>query len=565
MVAFFAPGGAGEILPRILFLEPLLAGRRVLEVGAAGATDGASALLLAERGAASVLSLDEAGGAERAARLVTHPAVQFRNADPAQLPPGAFDVVVAHDGMALAHDPARLEALRALLSPAGVLLTAIPAPYGAALTTLAGAPPPSEVDLPPYEHVAAALARVFPVVEAATQSPSVGYAVAAGEAGEDLPFRVDGSLAGPAEAAFYLFLCAYAPSGLRGVSLVALPSRDLWDGAQAAQRERAQAEQRASEDAAEARAELARTQAERTEAAEVARVLAAEAGATRAEGQAARAALQEELDLAGRALATAYGELARAGERAAAAETRSPVAGHGPLDAGDRREAGSGAPVGAVKGSLEEDERRLAGEEQVRSDLDRADRALARAYEELHRAGDAAAERLADAGRAAGEAWDAHLAELARLRDECARRGAELVEARRTADARAEQVAALAAEVEELTRSAAPPSAPPLADPALPVLQARVRELEEALAAAAQAHGEAVAAPARSVAPGDPPGALEKVVRERDAYAQHLAEREARIARMQREIADKTERLARLAQELSAAKSRGALGRLFQR
>jgi hypothetical protein len=92
-------------------------------------------------------------------------------------------------------------------------------------------------------------------------------------------------------------------------------------------------------------------------------------------------------------------------------------------------------------------------------------------------------------------------------------------------------------------------------------LRARVRDLEAALEAA----GRAQAAAPRPAPPGDPPGALERAVRERDAYAQQLVERDARIARMQREIADKTDRLARLAQELSAAKSRGAFGKLFQR
>jgi chromosome segregation ATPase len=166
-----------------------------------------------------------------------------------------------------------------------------------------------------------------------------------------------------------------------------------------------------------------------------------------------------------------------------------------------------------------------------------------------------AAERVAAAVREG----EAHAAELSHLRDEYARRGAELVEARRATAARAEQVSALAAEVEDLNRGA--PS-PPVLEPSTAALQARVRELEEALAAAEQA----LAAPApRPATPGDPPGALERAVRERDAYAQQLAERDARIARMQREIGDKTERLARLAQELSAVKSRGAFGKLFQR
>jgi hypothetical protein len=126
-------------------------------------------------------------------------------------------------------------------------------------------------------------------------------------------------------------------------------------------------------------------------------------------------------------------------------------------------------------------------------------------------------------------------------------------------------VAALAAEVEDLSRKAAGGSEPPPSDPAVPALEARVRELEAALALAERARADAAAAPGRSTAPGDPPGALEKVVHERDAYAHQLADREARIARMQREIADKTERLSRLAQELSAEKSRGAFGKLFQR
>jgi SAM-dependent methyltransferase len=585
MAAFFAPGGAGEILPRLVFLEPLLAGRRVLEVGGAGATDGASALLLAERGAASVLSLDDAPGTERAARTVTHPAVQFRHAAPEQLPPGSFDVVVAHDGLALAGDPGRLDALRALLSPAGVLLTAVPAPWGTAFSALAGAAPASEAELPPYEHVAAALARAFPVVEAATQAPALGYAVAAGEGGEELPFRVDGSLGGTVEAAFYLFLCAPAPTGLRGVSLVTLPGRELWEGAQAAQRERA-------------------------EAAAVARTLAGEAGALRAAG----AALREDLDHAGAALAVAYGELAQAGARTAEWQARAGTATHGLLDARARLAAEREAAEG-LRGAAAAAE---AGREGLREELDRADRALAAAYAELARAGErvgeraehplvppaaaevppaeaapvddgAAAEARAEAARAdralaaayqelarAGEVaaervaaavreGEAHAAELSHLRDEYARRGAELVEARRAAAARAEQVSALAAEVEELSRGApAPvaPAAPPVLEPATAALQARVRELEEAVAAAEQAH----AAPApRPATPGDPPGALERAVRERDAYAQQLAERDARIARMQREIADKTERLARLAQELSAVKSRGAFGKLFQR
>lgn len=476
MTSFFAPGGAGEILPRISFLEPLLHGRRVLEIGGAGATEGASALLLAERGAASVLSLDEAGAAGRAARAVTHPVVQFRSADPAHLPAGAFDLVLVHDGLALVSDPAALAALRERLAPAGVLVTAIPAPYGPTLAALAGAPAAAEIGIPSYEQVAAFLAASFPVVEAASQAASVGYAVASGSAGEELPVVVDGSLAPPGEPAFYLFLCARVPTGLRGISLVPLPPRELWDRAHGDGDGRPPAD-------------------DASRVAEEAELIAAEAA-----------------------------RLAGAARAAAAVE------------------------------------------------VERLESALARAYEELHRAGDAARQRTgaAESDRAAAEARAAeaeradraHAAELARLRDEFALRGAELVEARKAAEERAQQVEALAAELEEISRRPAPTPAP---DPRVAELGARVRELEEALARAEQAQAEARPPPPRSTAPGDPPGALETALRERDAYAQQLAERDARIVRLQREIADKAERIARLAQDLATARSRGALGKLFHR
>jgi chromosome segregation ATPase len=406
--------------------------------------------------------------------------------------------------------------------------------------------------------------------------------VAAGEAGEELPFRVDGSLGGTVEAAFYLFLCAPAPTGLRGVSLVTLPGRELWEGAQAALRER-------------------------TEVAAVARALAGEAGALRARG----AALQEDLDHAGASLAVAYGELSQAGARTAEWQARAGTVTHDLLDArarlaaeraaaeglrgavaaaesgrerlreeldradralaaayaelaraGERAEEGAPRPGAEAPAAPEAPPAQAAAAgdgagagEEARAEAERAERALAAAYQELARAGEVAAERVAAATREGEE----HAAELSRLRDEYARRGAELVEARRTAAERAEQVSALAAEVEELNRGG--PAAPAL-EPSTAALQARVRELEEALEGAERAHA---APPPRSATPGDPPGALERAVRERDAYAQQLAERDGRIARMQREIGDKTERLARLAQELSAAKSRGAFGKLFHR
>src|SRR5512140_2297289 len=79
MASFHARNGSGELLARYSFVEPLLEGRRVLEIGAARATDGGSALFLAERGAAAVLSVEPAeADLVEARRAGHHPFVQYQ-------------------------------------------------------------------------------------------------------------------------------------------------------------------------------------------------------------------------------------------------------------------------------------------------------------------------------------------------------------------------------------------------------------------------------------------------------------------------------------------------------
>src|SRR5512147_2005798 len=106
MGSFHARNGTGELLARYSFLEPLLEGRRVLEIGAARATDGASAMFLAERGAAAVLSI-EADEADLAVARGGghHPFVQFQAMGLATLRAGTFDLVLVADGSALAVNP----------------------------------------------------------------------------------------------------------------------------------------------------------------------------------------------------------------------------------------------------------------------------------------------------------------------------------------------------------------------------------------------------------------------------------------------------------------------------
>src|SRR5512138_2743316 len=168
MSRFFARNGAGDLLARYSFIEPLLPGRRVLEVGAAGASAGSTALFLAERGAAAVLSIEEDPAAiEEAAREAQHPFVQFKAAAVEALPQKAFDLVLYADGLGLAADPGRVAAIARLLAPRGRLVTALPTSDGSALSALAGEPPIEEP--PTFESFVGALGDHFPSVEVATQ------------------------------------------------------------------------------------------------------------------------------------------------------------------------------------------------------------------------------------------------------------------------------------------------------------------------------------------------------------------------------------------------------------
>ena len=231
MTSFFAPHGTGDLLSRYSFIEPLLAGRRVLEMGAARGTGGASALALAERGAATVLSVeDDGGGVGRAAELADHPFVQFRGAALEELPQRAFDLVLVADGATLTVNPERLAALAALLSPKGYLVTALTAAGARGLAALAGDELPTEI--PSYESFVGALAAQFEVVEIATQSATVGWVIATSVQGEKEPeLGVDGTLGGSPEAAFYVAICGPHPSRLTGMMLVTLPHAALAESA----------------------------------------------------------------------------------------------------------------------------------------------------------------------------------------------------------------------------------------------------------------------------------------------------------------------------------------------
>lgn len=228
MASFHARNGAGELLARYSFLEPLLEGRRVLEVGAARATEGASALFLAERGAAAVLSIEaEDADLEAARRTGHHPFVQFHATRPPALRAGTFDLILLADGGSLASAPEEVADLRRLLASGGRLVTAIPA-GGAGLPDLLGEP--SDPEPPEYEKFVNALADHFPLVEVAAQTATVGWVF--GLPSEDEPeIAMDGTLAGTPDTTRYVAIAGEEPSGLSGFTVVALPVGPLLEAA----------------------------------------------------------------------------------------------------------------------------------------------------------------------------------------------------------------------------------------------------------------------------------------------------------------------------------------------
>jgi hypothetical protein len=143
----------------------------------------------------------------------------------------------------------------------------------------------------------------------------------------------------------------------------------------------------------------------------------------------------------------------------------------------------------------------------------------------------------AGAGRASS-------AEVSKLRDELAERSADLALARRDVDRLEAVVASLS--IQEV---------PQAGDPALQA------QLADALQRAADA--EAALAAQRPGADGADLAALQRAAQERDSVAAQLAERDGKIARLQREVQDKTERLGRLAKELGELKAKG-LGKIFR-
>ncbi len=262
---FYKALGASELLPRYAYLEPLIDGARILEVGAVASTGGRSAAFLRERGARLVLAVDsEPELVERAQRAwASDPELRFRAADLEALEPGSFDLVLVADGGPVLEAPDALDRLRAVAGERGRVVFALRNPAGVSLAQMAGE---QEAVAPvTYGRMLALLRERWASVEVLTQSALFAYQLAPVAADDELELSVDGSLAEADEAAWLVAVCGPESGGLAGEqSIVALPGAPL---AVAAGRRAELAERLAlaERSAKGARADIERVRAERAE------------------------------------------------------------------------------------------------------------------------------------------------------------------------------------------------------------------------------------------------------------------------------------------------------------
>lgn len=203
-----------ELLPRYAFLQGLIRGARVVEIGALEGTGGKSAVILHDRGAASVVSFGE--GAAKAQGRHGGPGLSFRTAGFDTLKPASVDLALIHDAAVILEE-GRLEALVQALVPRGHLVVAL----RAGGPSLARSSRAHARDAEAYGRVLSRLRPLFPSIEVASQQALIGWVVAPAGATEPA-LQVDDGFAQPETPAWYLFLCGAHSAGLRDQALVPL-------------------------------------------------------------------------------------------------------------------------------------------------------------------------------------------------------------------------------------------------------------------------------------------------------------------------------------------------------
>ena len=203
-------------LPLYAYLEPLLAGRRVLELGSG---TGAGTAYLASHGAAEVLGLEtDAALVERARARHDGPNLAFRAVASLLdvIPVGPFDVVLVPEAETLLRRPEAIPSLGRLLAAGGRLILAASSsdrgPVGVATAGVG------------YYELTDALLPHFPVVQTFGITPFAGFGVVEFEVDGD-GLRVDSRLVegGAEPPAAYIAVAGPERAAELGYALVQVP------------------------------------------------------------------------------------------------------------------------------------------------------------------------------------------------------------------------------------------------------------------------------------------------------------------------------------------------------
>ena len=164
--------GPSELLPRYIFVESLIARRRVLEVDSVASTGGESARFLLERGARVVVACDaDLAAVEAAQKAHGGPTLRYRANVYEDLEPGSFDAVLVADLAPYVRAPALLAELARLVAKQGYLIGGLRSSGGLALWQLMEV----EEDVPPtYGQLLDVLSTHFPSCGGGHPEPAAG-------------------------------------------------------------------------------------------------------------------------------------------------------------------------------------------------------------------------------------------------------------------------------------------------------------------------------------------------------------------------------------------------------
>jgi chromosome segregation ATPase len=202
-------------LPRYLYVEDLVAGREVVEIGCGG---GVGSDFLVERGAARVVGIDRDAAALEKARQRYAGTAQFARWDkgkPLPVADASADLIVVPEAMTWLDEPGFLDELRRVLRENGQLLMAAPS-----------ADKPGVQGGISYYDLVEQLEALFSPVRMIGQTPFLAYGmVEYVESDEEPDLSLDTSLVegSPESVSHYLALCGPDSGPLRGYSIVQIP------------------------------------------------------------------------------------------------------------------------------------------------------------------------------------------------------------------------------------------------------------------------------------------------------------------------------------------------------